>query len=1081
MIQHFEKSILIKINFIAILLALSGLFLTSNVVAQSESFELSGKVVDENGKPLPGTSLVVAGSTVAHTDQLGKFAIRTKVGDVLLVRFVGYQDKKITIHPGDTSLIVRMEPSRTEMAAVQVTVSTGYQQLPKERSTGSFSTVDAKVLGQQVSTGLMERLEAVANGITVDRNTSQQGRLMVRGLSTINGPTAPLIVLDNFPYEGDLNNINPNDVESVTILKDAAAASIWGARAGNGVIVITTKKGRYGQKTQIEFNSNAGFGEKPDLGYLRQISSADFVEVEKLLFEKGYYDSQINNAVQTVLSPAVEILLRKQNNILSADEADSQLDLLKQQDMRDDFSKHFYQPSLNQQYALSLRGGYENVSWNVSGGYDDNTSNLDARYKRFTLRLNNSIKPVKNLTISAGGFMTSSKSTSGKPGYGEIGSLYGTYIYPYASFADEAGNPVALPREYRQSFLETLGGGKLLDWKYYPLEDYKNTVSQNSILDLNLHTGLEYKFARYFSVDLKYLYERQNTSGELNQGENSWFTRNIINTYSQLSSSGALTYKIPRGAILDLTEKKLNSQNLRGQLNFNKDWSVHSFNAIAGTEMRETRVNGNIYRTYGYNGNILNNTPVDYTTAFPSIISGFTSFIPNPADFSLTNDRFVSYYANAAYSLLGRYTLSLSGRRDASNLFGVGTNDKWNPLWSAGLGWELSKERFYSLKLLSLLKLRATYGFSGNVNPAMTGVTTIEYLPANALTGQPYARFRTYANPELKWETVRTSNLGIDFRTTAGRVSGSLEYYWKKGDHLFGSALVDYTAGIGSTIVKNVANMKGKGWDVELNSNNLSGNLRWTTNLNMSGYKDRVTKYYLSSRTGSTFINTKQAISGVEGRPVYSIFSYKWAGLDETNGDPLGYFNGEVSKDYTSLTGAATTVDDLNYHGSAIPTLFGSLGNTFSWKNISLTARLSYKFGYYFRRESINYGNLFTQWRGDQDFALRWQAPGDEQHTNVPSMVYPYSFIRDDFYAGSSVLVEKGDHVRLQYINLSFSLPDKYLRTVSLKGLNFYLNCSNLGLLWAANTKGIDPDNYYSYSSLKPAKTFSLGLKADFK
>ncbi|HEY0176707.1 MAG TPA: SusC/RagA family TonB-linked outer membrane protein, partial [Pedobacter sp.] len=436
-------------------------------------------------------------------------------------------------------------------------------------------------------------------------------------------------------------------------------------------------------------------------------------------------------------------------------------------------------------------------------------------------------------------------------------------------------------------------------------------------------------------------------------------------------------------------------------------------------------------------------------------------------------------YANGSYTYNGKYMVSLSGRRDASNLFGLNTNDQWNPLWSAGGSWELSREKFWRVAAVSYLRLRATYGFSGNIDPSMSAVTTIAYIGTSLNTPAQQAQFRNYFNPDLTWERSAMMNFGLDFRMAGSRLSGSIEYFNKKGTNLYGNALIDYTGGVGTSIVKNVASTKGTGVDIELNSLNVSsGKFSWTSNLNASFYKDQVLKYYLSSQQASSYVNESTSISGVEGKPVYSIFAYKWAGLDPANGNPRGYLNGQISTDYAKLTGSAATIKDLNYHGSALPTAYGSVGNTFTYKNFSITARLSYKLGYYFRRTTLKYNSLYSQGTGNADFAQRWQKPGDEVITDVPSMIYPGSSSRDLFYSLSDALVEKGDHIRLQYVNFAYEMNRQQYNFLPFKTLSIYVNAANLGLLWAANKYHLDPD-YRAGNVLKPSKTFSLGLRAN--
>ena len=275
--------------------------------------------------------------------------------------------------------------------------------------------------------------------------------------------------------------------------------------------------------------------------------------------------------------------------------------------------------------------------------------------------------------------------------------------------------------------------------------------------------------------------------------------------------------------------------------------------------------------------------------------------------------------------------------------------------------------------------------------------------------------------------------------------------------------------------------MKGHGFDIELRSRNFDKTFKWQTNLNFSTFKDEITDYYKSTERGSDFINTYSniRISGLEGKPVYAIYSYKWAGLDPLTGEPRGYLDNNLSTDYSSLTGAATGLEDLKYHGSAMPAVFGSLGNTFSWKNISMNFAFTYKFGYYFRRESINYSNLFINWQSHSDFGKRWQQPGDETSTNVPALAYPTTTAKNNFYAGSEVLVEKGDHIRLQYINLSYELNRTALLKLPVRNLVVFANISNLGLIWKASKEARDPDyNYGSYRVL-PSKMYAIGIRTN--
>lgn len=1043
--------------------------------------DVHGRVTDSTGTPLVGANVRIKSTKIGvTTNSNGEFDFKNiEVGTVLEITYISYLSQEITITRENANGI-----NITLKAAIgdlqEVTISTGYQTLPKERSTGSFAQIDNKKFNQQVSTDVLGRLEAITNSVIADRSTSGAGgRLMIRGLSTIRGPKDVLVVVDNFPYNGDINNINPNDVESVTILKDAAAASIWGARAGNGVIVITTKKGRLNQPLSVSFNANLTTGDKPNLNYIPQISSSDFIDVEQMLYSKGFYDSDITSPNKPALSPVVEILA-KNNGVLSATDL-AAINALRPLDIRDQFNKYLYRKSFNQQYALSLNGGTDKLAWISSVGYDKNISNLDADYNRYNVRFQNTYKPLRDLQLTTGIYYTQTKSGSGRPGYGSI-STNSLRFLPYAQFADANGNSIAMIKDYRQSYITTVGNGKLLDWLYYPLEDYKHTTNTNAVTDMLANAGLNYKIITGLHAELKYQYERQQSLGKNLADEQSYLARNRVNSFTQITSAGQPIYKVPVGGILDISNTLLESNNLRGLMNYDNRWGKSELVGIVGMEVRRSHTTSDQNRYYGYNDNILTNGNVDYTTPYPNIISGTNSFIPGNAYIGDLRNNFVSTFGNAAYTYDNKYTISLSGRRDASNLFGLKTNDQWNPFWSVGAGWNLSNEKFYKFDWIPFLKLRATYGFSGNIDPSMVAVSTIAYNPSLSFySNNIYANYSNYYNPELRWETSKMLNFGLDFKAAHNRISGSIEYYQKKGENLFGESLQDYTAGVGPAIVKNVASMSGNGIDIELNTLNANGAVKWSTTLNFSYYKDKVTDYYLGNLQGSNFVSSYNnvVISGLKDKPVYGIYAYRSAGLDPQTGDPRGYLNGEISKDYISLTSTGTQISDLKFFGSALPTKFGSFINNITYKNFSLNFSVLYKLGYYFRRSSINYNSLFTNWLGHSDFANRWKQPGDEQTTSIPSVTYPTTTSREAFYAGSEGLVEKGDHIRLQYVTVAYDLQKEQLRGWPFKSIQIYVNANNLGILWRANKMGIDPGYNGQYAIPLP-KTYAFGIKGSF-
>ncbi|MBI2285182.1 MAG: SusC/RagA family TonB-linked outer membrane protein [Bacteroidetes bacterium] len=1051
------------------------LFLPFLAQAQSTQTIITGRIMDSTRQPLEGAIIeVISTHNKTTTKSDGSFTVKVaNIRDSIKVSYLNYEGRTVPVDVKAPIIIfLRFSVNQLE----EITVNTGYQKISRERATGSYTLLDNKTLNLQVGTTTLSRLEGLTNGILFDRNSNRPA-ITIRGLSTIYGNQQPLVIVNHFPYEGDLNNINPDDVENISVLKDAAAASIWGTRAGNGVIVITLKKGKRNRSLQVNFNSVLTVADKPDLSYFKPIASSDFIDVEQMLYSKGFYTSQINNISRPALTPVVELLLKKTNGQLSPAEADSRINALRNLDVRNDFSKYLYSNLVNTQYSLSLQGGSPVVTYHVSGAMNRNTNELKATYNRVNLYADNSFKLSDALQLTTSLYYTQSRSGSGRSGYGQ-GSFNGQQLYPYAQLADAAGNPLAL-NVYREPYIDTAGNGKLLDWKYYPLDEYRRAVSSTNTQDILANAGLQYNLGKGLSFSANYQYQRQVRLTETLQDINSFSARDLINRFSQINrSTGVVKYIVPLGGIFNNTKAIMETQNARGQINYQKNWGKHDISLLAGGEIREIISTGNSSRVYGYNDEFATVGAVDLVNTYPTFITGANQAIPSGNAFSGKRNRFTSLLFNGAYTFRSRYMFSASARKDASNLFGVQANEKGVPLWSTGLSWSVSKEPFYSVPWLPMLKLRLTYGSSGNVDNNRSAVTTIGYTPIGAqYTNLPYANVTQFPNPSLRWEKVYLFNAGIDFATKASLFSGSVEFYSKKGVDLFGNAPVDYTTGLGTNyLTENIANMEGHGFDIQLHARPFSGQLKWTPTLVFNFAASKVTRFNQTATQGSAYLSSGESISPLEGKPVYSILSYQWAGLDPASGDPQGIVNGLVSKNYTALTGPSVLISDLVYRGSAVPVYWGNFLNSFVYKNWSVNINMVYKLGYYFRRSSINYSSLFSASSGHSDFAERWQLPGDEARTQVPSLIYPTTSARDNFYNSSYVLVEKGDHIRLQFINISYELQPKGSRSAFQK-LQVYFNANNMGIIWKSNKKAIDPD--YT-SGLPPSKSYALGIRVNF-
>jgi TonB-dependent starch-binding outer membrane protein SusC len=1049
---------------------------------------IKGIVTDENGKPIEGITVTNMRTGKATATKAGGEFNLVDIRETDMLQFTGVNTVTMEIRAGNKKqLSIRLVSKINNLNNVTISVNTGYQEIPQERSTGSFAFVNNELFNRRVSTDVLSKLEGIVPSVLFNKNTlaSSNGQLdiNIRGHSTLFANDQPLIVVDNFPYDGDINNINPNDVESISILKDAASASIWGVRSGNGVIVITTKKGKNNQKLSLEFNTNFTIGQKPNLFYNPNFLDAnDFINVEQALFAQGYYDSQLSDPTAPAVSPVVEILNQQRNGLLTTDQANSAINALRNIDIRDELKNYFYQNSLSQQYAINLRGGGNNSNYYFGMGYDNNIANKAGNSsKRISINSNYNFYPVRDLEFSAGlNYML----TSGRNNETLDNLFVSGYsgIYPYAQLADKNGNALAIDKDFAGGFTDTAGGGNLLNWKYRPLDELRYADNTTSGNDNRINLGIRYNFYHGLNAEIKYQVENYNTNAQNYYSDSTYSTRNLINQFTELDPvTGTPTYPIPLGGILEETNSALNSQRGRAQLNYSNKWGLNDLHVIAGGEISQTVTEGNANTYYGYNKNTESYSLIDFADYFPTYPSGSYSKIPTILSFSKFTNRFLSYYSNAGYTLMNKYTLSASGRIDKSNLFGVATNQKSVPLYSTGLAWDMSKERFYDCTWLPYLKLRSTFGYNANIDNNVTAVTTIQQLSNSYISGINYSQIANPGNPELRWEKIRMINFGVDYALINQFISGSFEYYLKKGVDLFGQSPLPPSTGLGS-FFGNTANTKGRGADIVINSKNISQKgFSWKTSFILSYALDKIAKYDIQA-SASSYISEGSGNDGIiyplVGRPIFAMYSYRWAGLDNA-GDPQGILNGKPSTDWNSIL-TTTGVDSMHFNGPSRPTTFGSLRNTFTFKRLTFSANIIYKLNYYFRRTSISYASLYSLWQGNKDFLKRWQNPGDELHTSVPAIEYPpVNNSRESFYALSSVLIDRGDNIRMQDITIGYDIPIHNKPASLLTGFQAYCYINNIGILWRANHDGLDPDLYGNNAYPAP-RTIAFGIKSHF-
>ncbi|WP_052496303.1 SusC/RagA family TonB-linked outer membrane protein [Pedobacter lusitanus] len=1087
-----------------------------------------GTVFDENGQRLLGATIKVKGrKNVSRTTPEGNFFIEGPARATLIISYVGYINKEIGVTAADKNSILKitMAPNSKQLGEVNI-VSTGYQDKSKESATGAFELVTKEQLQHSNDPNILKRLDGITtsldfrtNSITNPTNssagsfgTSPLANLTIRGKNTLNvfntpdnTSGQPLVVIDGIASAYSVDQVSPDDVESITILKDAASASIWGSRAANGVIVIKTKRGSYSRPTRVSFNTNIDVTEKMDLFYRKLMSTSDYVDAQMFAYNnlfKGTATLPAFSATQAraVVSPVAEIMNQMKTGAITAAQGKVQLDALRGNDIRNDMEKYLIRPAVSQNYSLAIDGGSKQVAYRLSGSYNNNLNNTKySSSDRFNLNYSTSFKLFKKIEFtSVLTYILAHTNSPSQQNNIDVSTRSAPY-YMYTRLADDQGNPLAIPYTYRPGFIDLLNakyGSKILDYTFKPLDNLKNGgYMKNKNQTMAAILNASYSISPVFSANLSYNYTRGLSERVRYNSPDSWYMRDLINTFTDPVT---LVRNIPLGGYYNPTNSKTSNQTLRGMFTANKNWNdVHQLTAIAGVDISKSTSNTMVDQFFGYDPNTLStnnvlNYIVQTNKLFTAPDGSSRAAIPritNPG-FSFINSRTLSEFANADYSYKKRYTLSASIRKDGSSEFGPGTNKTGTPYYSFGGAWNINKESFYKSSLIPFLKLRMTYGYNGNVNPAITAQPTLLNSPTSPIdpyTGLPYTFIADGAtNNKLRPERTGVWNTGLDFGFKGGRISGSLDYYIKKTTDLITNGPLDPSTGY-STLYYNTANLRGQGIDFSLNTKNLQlGRFSWVSAFLFSYNRVKVTKLFVDgAETVSQVIQGDSGGYYNVGADLTRVFAIKWAGLDPATGDPRGYVNGQpvrISNDAAGVTAINNIFNqprsEAHFFGSAVPVYFGGFRNTFSYGALTVSANIQYKLGYFLRRPAtavVNYRNLYnTGEPAAAEYANRWQKPGDELTTNVPSAVFTTSTYRDTFYQFADINVMKGDHIRLQEINLSYGINNK--PNWFVKNPRIYLNVSNLGIIWKANKFGIDP----SVLDYPHPRSYSFGFSANF-
>lgn len=1039
---------------------------------------ITGNVTDKDGRALMGASIrsLVSGfetTTVAN----GAFSLTsTSDLDTIVVSFIGYLSHQIAVNNRSTTPI-HIFLTADSSAIEEVVVSTGYYTIPKERATGAFTHVDNTLITRSVSSNILERLEGLVNSVQfVQPQSSSADGIRIRGLSTIESDTRPLIVVDNFPYEGDINTLNPNDIESITILRDAAAASIWGARAGNGVVVVNTKHGAYNQPTKIDISSSINIIGKPDLFFNQNyLPSPVVMEIQKEMFDRGFYTEQDH----TYIPDYVELLIKYRDNGISKSDFERREAYLKQSDLRRDVTKYLLQPATHRQYSVNIRGGGAAYRYALSAGHNNNESNVKGNLdKRLNFSLQNTFEVQPGFEVSGALWYSQLYGQDNGISYGDLGLFRTNGNYIYNALRNEDGTAAATFSQFRLAYRERAEELGLLDWMYRPLDELELADNTNQSEELRANVGIRNKLATYMSTNLSYQYTAGGARNRQFHPQESFYVRNLVNRFTQDNG----TKIIPIGGILELgAPSSSHTHSGRAQLDYLRDFNMgHQLAVIAGAEARQREVQTQPdVRLYNYSNELWTGVAnFNYQNFYQTRPNG-SAYLPRSSTISPTRriSRDLSYYGNASFNYLQRYVFSGSMRWDGSNLLGVKANQRGTVLWSLGGSWEITKERFFKHSPMHYLRVRTTYGSAGNIDKSQSHYPTIS-LGTNSITDLPQATLQHPGNPSLRWEQVNTFNIGIDWGFLSNRLRGSVEYYNKHAKHLLGDNLMDPATGVGGNYKVNYANLRTQGWDIELISDIMTGHFQWNTTVLFNYTRNVVTSINIPepANINELLVNTRIIKKHQSADMMYA---HHWYGLNPYNGFPAVFLNGELSTDYSTYY-SGLTAENLKVAGVTIPPYFGSIRNTFAWRRVELGFVITYKGGHVFRRKSISSGQEYVSNNPvyHTDYFQRWQKPGDEKFTDVPAWSPSYgSYERDYLYQFSEALITRGDVIRLQDVIVSYALENRTATLIPRKyNIRLFLSARNLGLLWKQTEKNLDPDFYNAAYVTPKSIAFGVGL-----
>lgn len=1092
-------------------------FLLLCFTAYSQNNTIRGRITDSVGKPLQDVSVTVRGTRKGtSTNTAGEFQL-TGVPErsTLVISFVGLTTQEVRLAAGQHSVNVVMHE---DVSNLQGVVVTGFQRIDKKRFTGAAVTLRAEDVRTEGVIDVSRMLEGRAAGVSVQNVSSTFGsapKVRIRGATSINGENKPLWVVDGVVLEDIVNisneqlssgdpttllgssvaGINANDIETFDILKDAAATALYGARAMNGVIVITTKKGRAGRQT-INYTGNFSSQFKPNYGEYNIMNSAQQMSVLSELDRKGWLTTDIlNSGNYGVYGKFYDLV--NQSLILNTSEAKKNY-LLRYAQANTDWFNILFRQSTIQEHSLSISSGTDrSQSFFSTSFYDDNGWTIADNVKRYTLNFRNNYTLSDKLSL---GFITTG-SYRQQHAPGTISRTPNVVAGSFERNFDINPFSYSLNSSRTLTAYDSNGNREYFTRNFAPfniLTELENNRLNINVIDLKLQGELGYKLSKNLRYDfigaIRYVRstqehevtENSNMANAYRAANNAIMRQNNPFLYQDPENPSAeKVVVLPYGGFYNRVEDQLLNFDVRNSLNYvNTFAEKHNLNILIGQQVKYSDRQNASSNGYGYqyeNGGVAS---PDFRIVKQMIEQNFPYY-----GMSKDFDRFAAFYFNAQYTYNRKYNFYGTVRYDGSNRLGSSRTARWLPTWSFGGAWNVDEEAFIkNIRAVDYLKLRASYGLTASLGPA----TNSNIVLRNTNIHRPYLTdietiisIENLANTDLTWEKNYTTNVGLDAALFNNRINMSFDWYQRKSFDLISPIR---TSGIGGEVVKaaNYADLKSHGVELLLGGQIIKGrNWGWRTNFTFGYNTTQITN---AKNLPIIFDLVKAEGGNLQGYPVNGLFSIKYSGLNHITGIPEFY--NEEGKVSSAVYLQSDSVSNLVFEGQIDPKITGGFNNTFNYKAFSLNIFITYQAGNMIRLYPA-FKNTYTELDATpKEFYDRWVMPGDEKNTNIPSIMdayqnallgatdfnYPYNN-----YNYSTQRVAKGDFIRLKTVSLSYQFPVSLLqKTNFLKNFSVTVAAINPWLIYSdKKLQGQDPEFFNAGGVAQPIqKQITLSLKA---